>query len=176
MLATKASAKSNRPSTMRNDRTMRTREGQTHRMDLRGLVDRGGIDRTSQQHELGQRRMLLSMLSAAQRNKVDKLMLKMKKLLTPSAHSLRPHDLTPEITYPERLSNVSQRSDRAQINRETLGVDSQRSLINVQDGGNRNPLQTSPTLLRQALMHDVWTQPVVLVVERTTDKACESLL
>jgi len=126
MLATKASAKSNRPRTMRNDRTMRTREGQTHKMGLRGL-DRGGIDRTSQQHELGQRRMLLSMLSAAQRNKVDKLMLKMKKkkLLTPSACiiSSRPHP----GDHTQRGSNVSQRSDRAQINRETLGVDSQRS-------------------------------------------------
>jgi len=49
----------------------------------------------------------------------------MKKLLTPSAciASSRPHP----GDHTQRGSNVSQRSDRAQINRETLGVDSQRS-------------------------------------------------
>lgn len=37
MLATKASAKSNKPSTMRDDRIMRTREEQTNNLDLREL-------------------------------------------------------------------------------------------------------------------------------------------
>lgn len=105
------------------------------------------------------------MLNASQRNRVDKLMLKMKKLLTPSACMVssgpRPGDHT------QRGSNVSQQwSDRAQINRETLGVD-----FTSQKCASQRKLESSANL--EALMHDVWTQPVVLVAEMT-DKACES--
>jgi len=121
MLATKAGAESNKPSTMRHDGIMRTREGQTHKLESRELGRGDRQNLAALQAIANTNAMLSSMLNAAQRNKVDKLMLKKKKLLTPSAcmASSGPHP----GDHTQRGSNESQWSDRAQINRETLGVD-----------------------------------------------------
>lgn len=102
MLATKAGAESNKPSTMRHDGIMRTREGQTHKLESRELGRGDRQNLAALQAIANTNAMLSSMLNAAQRNKVDKLMLKKKK--TP--HSKRMHGVlrtSPRRSHPERL-------------------------------------------------------------------------
>jgi hypothetical protein len=92
MLATKAGAKSNMPSTMRHDRIMRIRredpQSGHRRIKAEGIDNNQAALKATTKSDA-----LLFMLNGTQSDKVDKLM-KFKKLCTPSA-SWRPQDLTP---------------------------------------------------------------------------------
>lgn len=99
MLATKASAKSNIPSTMRHDRIMRIRREDPQSGPRR--IRQEGIDNNLAPLKATTKSDApLFMLNGTHSNKVDKLT-KLKKLFTPSA-SWRPQDLTPR-SHPERF-------------------------------------------------------------------------
>jgi len=105
MLATKASAKSNKPSTMRDEIIVRIRERQTQNLDPRGL--RRGDRQNLAELQANAKTDALSMLNAAPRNKVDKLMLKMKKLRTPSACMYGVLRTSPRRSHPERFQCIA---------------------------------------------------------------------